>query len=190
MLRIAILASGSGTNAERLVEFFRESDLACVKLIATNNPKAGVIPRAEAQNVETLVFDPKTEIQQTLSVLVQKADVVLLAGYLRMIPAEWTRAFQGRMLNIHPALLPKFGGKGMYGKHVHRAVSEAGETQSGITIHLVNEHYDEGAVLAQFTVEIDAGEDPVSIEAKVRELELDFYGPTVEGWIEHMTLNQ
>jgi phosphoribosylglycinamide formyltransferase-1 len=128
MLRIAILASGSGTNAERLVEFFRESDLACVKLIATNNPKAGVIPRAEAQNVETLVFDAKTELQQTLSVLVQKADVVLLAGYLRIIPAEWTRAFQGRMLNIHPALLPKFGGKGMYGKHVHRAVSEAGET--------------------------------------------------------------
>jgi phosphoribosylglycinamide formyltransferase-1 len=115
MLRIAILASGSGTNAERLVEFFRESDLACVKLIATNNPKAGVIPRAEAQNVETLVFDAKTELQQTLSVLVQKADVVLLAGYLRIIPAEWTRAFQGRMLNIHPALLPKFGGKGMYG---------------------------------------------------------------------------
>ena len=190
MLRIAILASGSGTNAARQCEFFRESDLACVKLIATNNPKAGVIPRAEAQNVETLVFDPKTELQQTLSVLVQKADVVLLAGYLRMIPAEWTRAFQGRMLNIHPALLPKFGGKGMYGKHVHRAVSEAGETQSGITIHLVNEHYDEGAVLAQFTVEIDAGEDPGSIESKVRELELDFYGPTVEGWIEHMTLNQ
>lgn len=190
MLRIAILASGSGTNAEALAEYFSESDLGCVKLIVTNNANAGVIQRAKRQNVEVLVFDPKTESEQMLSTLVQKADVILLAGYLKMIPASWTRAFQGRMLNIHPALLPKFGGKGMYGKHVHKAVSEAGEVETGITVHLVNEQYDEGAVVAQFSVEIEPGESPESIEAKVRELELEYYGPTVERWIEHMTLSQ
>jgi phosphoribosylglycinamide formyltransferase-1 len=107
-----------------------------------------------------------------------------------MIPAAWTRAFQGRMLNIHPALLPKFGGKGMYGKHVHQAVSKAGETETGITIHLVNEHYDEGAIVAQFAVDVAPGEEPLSIEEKVRQLELEYYGPTVERWIENLILSQ
>jgi phosphoribosylglycinamide formyltransferase 1 len=106
-----------------------------------------------------------------------------------MIPKEWTIAFNGRMLNIHPALLPKFGGKGMYGKHVHQAVSESRENETGITIHLVNEAYDEGAVIAQYSVEIEPGSSPESIESSVRDLELEYYGPTVEGWIEQMALS-
>lgn len=190
MLRIAILASGSGSNAEELVRYFQDSELARVELIVTNNPKAGVIDRARQLNVPVFVFDPTSESGVVLHELVSKTDVILLAGYLRMIPVEWTKAFQGRMLNIHPALLPKFGGKGMYGKHVHRAVFEAGELESGITIHQVNEKYDEGAIIAQFSVDLEPGVGPEEIERRVRELELEYYGPTVERWIEHLTLNQ
>jgi phosphoribosylglycinamide formyltransferase-1 len=107
-----------------------------------------------------------------------------------MIPANWTRTFQGRMFNIHPALLPKFGGKGMYGKYVHEAVSAAGESVTGITIHLVNEHYDEGAIVAQYQVEITPGEAAQSIEEKVRALELEYFGPTIESWIAQLSEQQ
>jgi phosphoribosylglycinamide formyltransferase-1 len=189
MLKIAILASGSGSNAESLVRYFEHSDLARVNLIVTNNAKAGVIERAKRLNVGIEVFSPKTESAALLTILKEKADVILLAGYLQMIPKEWTIAFNGRMLNIHPALLPKFGGKGMYGKHVHQAVSESGENETGITIHLVNEAYDEGAVIAQYSVEIEPGSSPESIESSVRDLELEYYGPTVEGWIEQMAFS-
>ena len=190
MLRIAVLASGSGSNAEELHRYFSDSDLARVELIVTNNTKAGVIDRFSGKKVPIRTFDPSTESDVVLQELTQGADLVVLAGYLKMIPASWTRAFQGRMLNIHPALLPKFGGKGMYGKHVHQAVSEAGETETGITIHLVNEHYDEGAIVAQFAVDVAPGEAPLSIEEKVRQLELEYYGPTVERWIENLILSQ
>ena len=186
MLKIAILASGSGSNAESLVRYFEQSDVARVNLIVTNNAKAGVIERANRLNVSVEVFSPKLESDSLLSILKEQADIILLAGYLQMIPKEWTLAFSGRMLNIHPALLPHFGGKGMYGKHVHRAVSESGVNETGITIHLVNEAYDEGAIIAQYGVEIESGSSPESIEASVRELELEYYGPTVEGWIEQM----
>ena len=189
MLKIAILASGSGSNAESLVRYFEHSDLARVNLIVTNNAKAGVIERAKRLNVGIEVFSPKTESAALLTILKEKADVILLAGYLQMIPKEWTITFNGRMLNIHPALLPKFGGKGMYGKHVHQAVSESGVNETGITIHLVNEAYDEGAVIAQYSVEIEPGSSPESIESSVRDLELEYYGPTVEGWIEQMALS-
>lgn len=190
MLRIAVLASGSGSNAEELHRYFSNSDLARVELIVTNNTKAGVIDRFSGKKVVIRTFDPSSESYAVLQELTQAADLVILAGYLRMIPASWIRAFQGRMLNIHPALLPKFGGKGMYGKYVHQAVSEASETETGITIHLVNEHYDEGAIVAQFAVDVAPGESPLSIEEKVRQLELEYYGPTVERWIENLTLSQ
>lgn len=190
MLRIAVLASGSGSNAEELHRYFSNSDLARVELIVTNNTKAGVIDRFSGKKVVIRTFDPSIESDVVLQELTQAADLVILAGYLKMIPATWTRSFQGRMLNIHPALLPKFGGKGMYGKHVHRAVSEAGETETGITIHLVNEHYDDGAIVAQFAVDVAPGESPLSIEEKVRQLELEYYGPAVERWIENLTLSQ
>ena len=188
MLKIAVLASGSGSNAESLVRYFRDSDVASVKLIVTNNPKAGVIERAKRLNVDTHVFSPKTGSQEVLTILNDHIDVVVLAGYLQMIPKEWTQAFQGRMLNIHPSLLPRFGGKGMYGKHVHKAVSESGINETGITIHLVNEAYDEGAVVAQYKVDIEPGAAPEIIEESVRELELEYYGPTIERWIEQIAL--
>ena len=188
MLKIAVLASGSGSNAESLVRYFRDSDVASVKLIVTNNPKAGVIERAKRLNVDTHVFSPKTGSKEVLTILMDHIDVVVLAGYLQMIPKEWTQAFQGRMLNIHPSLLPRFGGKGMYGKYVHKAVSESGINETGITIHLVNEAYDEGAVVAQYKVDIEPGAAPEIIDESVRELELEYYGPTIARWIEQIAL--
>ena len=190
MLRIAILASGSGSNAQALVEYFTQSPWGRVEIIVTNNPLAGVIERAERLGVTCKSFDPKTQSDEILSLLESSADIILLAGYLRMIPANWTRAFQGRMFNIHPALLPKFGGKGMYGKYVHEAVSAAGESVTGITIHMVNEHYDEGAIVAQYQVEITPGEAAQSIEEKVRELEREYFGPTIESWIAQLSEQQ
>lgn len=190
MLRIAILASGSGSNAQALVEHFTQSPWGRVEIIVTNNPCAGVIERAERLGVTCKSFDPKTQSDEILLLLESSADIILLAGYLRMIPANWTRAFQGRMFNIHPALLPKFGGKGMYGKYVHEAVSAAGESVTGITIHMVNEHYDEGAIVAQYQVEITPGEAAQSIEEKVRELELEYFGPTIESWIAQLSEQQ
>jgi phosphoribosylglycinamide formyltransferase-1 len=190
MLRIAILASGSGSNAQALVEHFAQSQWGRVEIIVTNNPLAGVIERAERLGVRCKSFNPKIQSDEILSLLESSADIILLAGYLRMIPANWTRAFQGRMFNIHPALLPKFGGKGMYGKHVHQAVSAAGESVTGITIHMVNEHYDEGAIVAQYQVEITPGEPAQSIEEKVRELELEYFAPTIETWIAQLSEQQ
>jgi phosphoribosylglycinamide formyltransferase-1 len=184
MLKIAILSSGSGSNAESLVSYFAHSPVARVNLIVTNNPKAGVIERAKRLQVVLQVFSPQTESDSILAILKERADVVLLAGYLQLIPKKWIQAFNGRMLNIHPALLPLFGGKGMYGKRVHSAVSESGVSETGITIHQVSEAYDEGAVIAQYAAEIEPGSPVEAIEARVRELELEYYGPTVERWIE------
>ena len=190
MLKIAILASGSRSNTQALVEHFAQSPWGRVQIIVTNNPHTGVIKRAETLGIACKSFDPKTQSDEILLLLESSADIILLAGYLRRVPANWTRAFQGRMFNIHPALLPKFGGKGMYGKYVHEAVSAAGETVTGITIHMVNEHYDEGTVLAQYQVEITSGEAAQSIEEKVRALELEYFGPTIESWIAQLSEQQ
>lgn len=190
MLRIAVLASGSGSNAEKLYNFFLAHRLAEVKMLVTNTSKAGVIDRFSGRKVNVHVFEPNHDSEKMLIELVQGVDIILLAGYTRKIPESWIRAFNGRMLNIHPSLLPKFGGKGMYGRHVHKAVSLSGDNKTGVTIHLVNEEYDEGAIIAQFAVEIQPGEAPKSIETKVRRLELEYYGPTVERWIENLILSQ
>ena len=190
MLKIAILASGSGSNAQALVEHFAQSPWGRVQILVTNNPKAGVIQRAERLGVACRSFNPKTQSDEILLLLESSADIILLAGYLRRIPVNWTRAFKGRIFNIHPSLLPKFGGKGMYGKYVHEAVSAAKESVTGITIHMVNEQYDEGAIVAQYQVEITPGEAPHSIEKKVRELELEYFGSTIESWIAQLSEQQ
>jgi phosphoribosylglycinamide formyltransferase-1 len=190
MIKIAILASGSGTNAEKIVKHFQSSKLASVELIVTNNPNAGVIDRFQDTNVPVLLFEDPTDQVSVLNLLRDKADVILLAGYLKMIPKSWIKSFEGKILNIHPALLPKFGGQGMYGMFVHRAVSQQQESVTGITIHEVNEKYDEGKTIAQFSVELTPGEDPKQIEKKVRALELNNYAPAVEQWLEQMTQNK
>jgi phosphoribosylglycinamide formyltransferase-1 len=190
MLKIAILASGSGSNAQALVEYFARSPWGRVEIIVTNNPRAGVIDRSSRLGIKCLLFDPASQSEEVLTLLRSSVDVLILAGYLKKIPINWVRSFPGRMINIHPSLLPKFGGKGMYGIHVHKAVSDSREATTGITIHQVNEHYDEGAIIAQYRVEITPGESPQSIQEKVRVLEQKHFGQTAETWIKQISKQQ
>lgn len=185
-VRIAILASGSGTNAEKIMAYFKSHDDIQVALVGTNRPKAGVIDRAKAFGVSTLVFSQEElESPDGLLKMFQKRgiDFVILAGFLKKIPAPILEAYPDRILNIHPALLPKFGGKGMYGERVHKAVLEAGEKESGITIHLVNAQYDEGSILFQGKCEVEPGFTAADLAKKVQLLEHQHYPKVIEDYI-------
>lgn len=183
--RMAILASGSGTNAQRLVEQFAGHHQAEVALIGTDNPQAGVIARAWTLGVPLFLFD-KTMLRDgrlQTELTAQRIDLIVLAGFMQLIPAGLVRAFPQRIVNIHPALLPKFGGKGMYGDRVHAAVLAAGEHESGITIHYVNEHYDEGEHLAQFRCPVLPGDTVASLAERIHALEHVHYPVVVEGLV-------
>lgn len=189
MVRLAILASGAGSNARNILQHFKESESVQVVLIATNNPNAGVLDIAKEYGVESVVFDKKTflESDSFLHVLKEsKVDFVVLAGFLWKVPEHVITAFPDRIINIHPALLPKFGGKGMYGHHVHQAVYDAGEKESGITIHYVNERYDEGKIIFQAKFEILPGYGPKEIEAGVRALEMEHFPLVLSSLFEKM----
>ncbi|MCY7360025.1 MAG: phosphoribosylglycinamide formyltransferase [Rudanella sp.] len=184
MKRIALFASGSGSNAEKIADYFANSVEVTISLVLTNNPKAGVIDRARRGfgtgqvHAPVLVFDRPTFYQSNqIAELLQnqRIDLIVLAGFMWLIPAELVRAFPNRTINIHPALLPKYGGKGMYGHFVHEAVVAAGEPESGITIHFVNEHYDEGAVIYQTRCSIDPTDTPDDVARKVQVLEHEHY---------------
>ena len=181
--RIAIFASGAGTNAENLISYFRTSDVAQVDLVLTNKKEAGVLEKAKALEVPTYVFS-KQDLNSSDAVLQTLKDFnidwIVLAGFLLKVPESLIDAYPYRIINIHPALLPKYGGKGMYGQHVHRAVLEAGERETGISIHFVNEHYDEGAMIAQHKVNLGDEETAESIAAKVHALEYKWFPPIVE----------
>jgi phosphoribosylglycinamide formyltransferase-1 len=178
MIKIAIFASGSGSNAERITEYFSSNHRVEVSLILTNNPTAGVIERAQRLNIPTLIFNKKLFAQTDKIVEIlqsQGIDWVILAGFLWLVPSNLTRAFENRMINIHPALLPKYGGKGMWGHHVHEAVVANKEKETGITIHYVNEHYDEGKVIFQAKCEVTENDTPESVAAKIHELEYQYF---------------
>lgn len=182
-IRLAIFASGSGSNAEEFMKRFGQHPQMEVALIVTNNPNAFVIERAQRHSVEVLVVENKTlnDPEASLTPLQsRKIDWVVLAGWLRLIPTFLIEAFPHRIVNIHPALLPKFGGKGMYGKHVHQAVFDQKEKESGITIHFVNAHFDEGEIIEQFKTELSEADTPAIIEQKVRALEINHYASVVE----------
>lgn len=182
-IRLAIFASGLGSNAEEFMKRFGQHPQMEVALIVTNNPNAGVIERAQRHSVEVLVVENKTlnDPEASLTPLQsRKIDWVVLAGWLRLIPTFLIEAFPHRIVNIHPALLPKFGGKGMYGKHVHQAVFDQKEKESGITIHFVNAHFDEGEIIEQFKTELSEADTPAIIEQKVRALEINHYASVVE----------
>ena len=187
MLNIMIFASGSGTNAENIIEYFSTSDLARVSCVLTNNPKAGVIERAEKLNVPVRKFN-KTEMnrEQFLTFLTENADFIVLAGFLLMVPKKIISEFQGRMINVHPALLPKYGGKGMYGMHVHKAVVDNKEKESGITIHYVNEHYDEGAIIFQKRVTLNDSDTPEDVAAKIHTLEQENFPIIIENLLKEL----
>ncbi len=191
MVKIAIMASGNGTNAEKIMQHFAGSGRIKVVLVLTNNAQARVLERARRMNVGTVVFNRYDlyESDNVRVLLEDQADIIVLAGFLWKIPDSIIRSFPGRIVNIHPALLPAYGGKGMYGMHVHRAVKEAGEAKTGITIHLVNEEYDKGRIIFQAEVAVSPEDTPDDIAAKVHELEYRHFAPQLEKFIvEEMNL--
>ncbi len=184
MKRIVILASGAGSNAANLLNYFKLRQMAEVVLIASNKPNAGVLDIAKSNGIPTYLITHKnfTETDEFINyVNALHVDLIVLAGFLWKVPENMVKRFPSQIINIHPALLPKYGGKGMYGHHVHEAVYEAGEKESGITIHWVNERYDEGAIIAQYAVSLELGDMPSDIEHKVRALEIQWFPRVIEG---------
>jgi phosphoribosylglycinamide formyltransferase-1 len=179
--RIAIFASGKGSNAKAIIDYFKNSETIAVSMIATNNPNAGVLAIAKENNINTFIFS-REELQNEASFLAHISDIdyIVLAGFLWLIPSYLVKQFPNRIINIHPALLPKFGGKGMYGMRIHEAVHVAQEVETGITIHFVNEHYDEGTYIMQQKVSIDVNDTPESIANKVLQLEHQWYPKAIE----------
>ncbi len=185
MVRIAILASGNGSNAQRLMDHFQGHPHARVVLVGCDKPLAGVVQRAWDSGVSCYLFNSALLRNGTLQqeLIGQQVDLIVLAGFLRLVPAELVRAFPDRIINIHPALLPKYGGKGMYGHHVHEAVIAAKEDESGITIHYVNERFDEGGHIAQFKCPVLASDTPDTLAARIHELEHAHFPDVVEGQV-------
>ena len=183
MKKIAIFASGSGSNAENIIQYFAQKPQFCVKSVFCNVPDAYVLERAKKYNVPTLVFN-RSELRDPEKMLHQLQadgiDFIILAGFLWLMPACITAAFPNRIINIHPALLPAYGGKGMYGHHVHEAVIAAGEKESGITIHNVNEHYDQGAIIFQAKCPVLPTDTPDDLAARVHELEYRYFPQIIE----------
>ncbi len=183
MRKIVLFASGSGTNAENIVHFFRASSVAEVSSIVCNVPEAGVLVKANSLGVNTMVFTRAMfyESDTVLDYLLKlKPDLIVLAGFLWLIPANIISAFPRRIINIHPALLPRYGGKGMYGDKVHKAVIASGDTESGITIHYVNESYDEGDIIFQARCPVSSDDTPESLAAKVHQLEYRHFPGVIE----------
>ena len=183
MKRIAIFASGSGTNAENLIRYFRTSETGSVDLVLTNRAGAGVIGRAGSLGVETVVFNREQfyHSEEIKDILIQRGiDFVVLAGFLWLVPENILKAFEGRLVNIHPALLPNYGGKGMYGDRVHEAVIANGDRESGITIHHVNQAYDAGNIIFQARCPVERDDTPGSLAARIHELEYAHFPVIVE----------
>lgn len=178
MINVAIFASGSGSNAENIINYFHENDDILIKLIVSNKEGAYVHERARKLGVESVTFS-KNDFQETDKVLdclrEKGVDFVVLAGFLLKIPQNLIDAYPDLIVNIHPALLPKYGGKGMYGDNVHKAVVEAGEKESGITIHYINENYDEGNTIFQVKCEVLDQDTYEDVAAKVHELEYRYF---------------
>jgi phosphoribosylglycinamide formyltransferase 1 len=184
---IAIFASGTGSNAEALIKYFRSSTKGEVCLVVSNRPSAGVLEIAKNEKVPAVLV-PNEDLGvpgKLLKILEEhEIDYIVLAGFLRKIPNELIEKYSGKIINIHPALLPKFGGAGMYGRKVHDEVIRSAEAESGITIHHVTENYDEGGIIFQAKVLVEKNDTPEILEKKVRELELRYYPEIVEKIIE------
>ncbi len=184
-MQIAIFASGSGSNAAALMQYFAGHARVRVGLVVCNNPGAGVIAHAEANMIPVELVNKAgyADADYVLGVLAKyKIDLIVLAGFLKLIPEWLIDAYPGRILNIHPALLPKFGGKGMYGMHIHEAVRASGVTETGLTIHLVNSEYDKGAPLFQVKCSVYESDTASDIAARVLKMEHRFYPKVVEAY--------
>ncbi len=187
MIRIAIFASGSGSNAENIAIYFRNRNDIGISVIVSNKRDAHVHERAKKLGIPSYTFS-KAEFDEGTAVLdtlcEYKTDFIVLAGFLLKVSQPLLDAFPGRIVNIHPALLPKYGGQGMYGDRVHREVVAAGETKSGITIHYVNEQYDEGDIIFQATCDLQPEDTPEEVARKVHELEYIHFPKVIESVVE------
>ena len=182
-IRVAVFASGNGTNAQNIAEYFKDNPRVEICRIYSDKPNARVLERASSLGIATFVFSRK-ELSDSDIVLKKleedKASFIVLAGFLLKIPDNILEAFPGKIVNIHPALLPKYGGKGMYGMHVHRAVKASGDDRSGITIHFVNSNYDEGNIIFQAWVPVEENDSPEDIAQKVHRLEYRHFPKVIE----------
>ena len=182
MIKIVIFASGSGTNAENIIRYFQATKSASVEAVFTNKADAQVIQRAEKYQVPSQVFTKNDlevgKVLQEINTI--QPDLIVLAGFLLKFPQSIVAEYPDKIINIHPALLPKYGGKGMYGMHVHRAVVENKESKTGITIHYVNENYDEGNIIFQKEVTVLISDTPEVVAAKIHELEQDHFPVVIE----------
>lgn len=184
MINAAIFASGEGTNAENLFNYFKNDPRLKIKLVVTNSDTAGVIAKAEAHK-KTVQLISKTSLNEYSNQIIEflkteKINLIVLAGFLLKIPPSFVEAFPNQIINIHPSLLPNYGGKGMYGVNVHKAVLENKETESGITIHFVNEEYDKGEFIMQVKCKIDSDETIESLQKKIRVLEFENLPKAIE----------
>jgi phosphoribosylglycinamide formyltransferase-1 len=179
---IAIFASGAGSNAQKIIEHFRSEDISEVVVIICNNPAAGVLKIAGKENIPSILIDRKKFFEDGYvnELSKYKLDLIVLAGFLWKVPAVLIHAYPDKIVNIHPALLPKYGGKGMYGSNVHAAVINAKEKESGITIHYVDEIYDHGNIIFQAKCKVDDDDTPDSLAGKIHELEHKYYPGVIE----------
>lgn len=183
---LAIFASGTGSNAREIIRYFTGHTHIGVRAVFTNNPEAGVLTIAHKAQVPSVVFTRRILNDPALMLPWLDAlhiDRIILAGFLLLIPEYLIDRYPNRIINIHPALLPKYGGKGMYGMHVHKAVRRSGDTETGITIHLVNPQYDEGEIVAQYSVVVAPEDSPGDIASKVHALEHQWYPAVIEQWV-------
>ncbi len=183
MINLAVFASGSGTNFQAIVDYFSGHPEIKIRLLLCNNPSAYVLERARIAGIHHYVFS-RRELEKTSIAPDKLAEYeihfIVLAGFLLKIPDNILRTWQGRIVNIHPALLPKFGGKGMYGEHVHKAVLDSGERFSGITIHMIDEEYDKGEIVSQHTCEVRDDDTPASLAERIHQLEHYWYPRVIE----------
>jgi phosphoribosylglycinamide formyltransferase-1 len=190
MKNIVIFASGAGTNAENIIRYFSNEIKAKVVMVLSNKPQAKVLERAAALGIDVFFFDRRQfyETEEVLFILQRKkTDLIVLAGFLWLVPARIIEAYKGRIVNIHPALLPGFGGKGMFGDRVHKAVLESHCTESGITIHFVNEHYDSGDIIFQARCPVLPGDDTDTLASRVHALEYEHYPAVISSIIDSLT---
>ena len=183
MIKLVIFASGSGTNAQRIIEYFKDSPLISVKHIYCNRKDAYVLTRARDFSIPSTIFS-KEDFYHSSRILENlredKIDYIILAGFLWLIPLNLLKEFPNRIINIHPALLPRYGGKGMYGSFVHEAVIENKENESGISIHFVNEKYDDGKIIFQAKCNVEKGDTPKDLAAKIHKLEHAHFPKVIE----------
>ena len=194
MINVALFASGDGTNAENLITYFSASKEVKIKLVVTNNPEAGVIKRAEAHKKNIQLISKLALTNYTDQIIdflqTEKVDLIVLAGFLLKIPEKLIQSFPARIINLHPALLPKHGGKGMYGIHVHQAVINSKEKESGITVHYVNEEYDKGTTILQALCKVDENDTAEALAEKIHELEYFYFPKAVEKVIEELKVKK